>query len=53
MDGRRRPVRDDLGRDARAGGVLTVAGGVLLVGGWWGDLTIQLRSWAAGFSSAV
>ena len=35
------------------GGALLVAIGILLVGGWWDVLTIQLRVWAGGFATVV
>ncbi len=37
----------------RAGGVLLIAVGVLLVGGWWDALTIQLRVWVSGFGTVI
>lgn len=37
----------------RIGGVLLIVLGVLLVGGWWDDLTIYLRVWVGGFATVV
>jgi len=37
----------------RAGGVMLLAVGVLLVGGWWDALTIQLRVWTSGFGTVI
>jgi cytochrome c-type biogenesis protein len=37
----------------RVGGGMLVVVGVLLVTGWWNDLSVQLRSWALDFQTAV
>lgn len=37
----------------RIGGAMLLAVGLLLLFGWWDDLTIQLRSWAAGFGTII
>jgi cytochrome c-type biogenesis protein len=37
----------------RAGGLMLVALGLLLLLGWWDPLTISLRAWAGGFVTAV
>lgn len=37
----------------RVGGVMLIAIGVLLVGGWWNEVTIQLRVWTSGFTTAI
>lgn len=37
----------------RVGGVLLIVLGVLLVGGWWDELTIQLRVWVGSFATVV
>jgi cytochrome c-type biogenesis protein len=37
----------------RAGGGMLVVLGLLLVTGWWNDLSIHLRSWALDFETAV
>ena len=37
----------------RAGGVMLVTLGVLLVTGWWGQMTVLLRSWVGGFTPVL
>lgn len=37
----------------RAGGVMLIVIGVLLVGGWWNHLTVQLRVWTTGFAPVI
>lgn len=37
----------------RIGGAMLLAVGMLLLFGWWDDITIQLRSWAAGFGTII
>jgi cytochrome c-type biogenesis protein len=37
----------------RSGGALLVVLGVLLVTGWWTDLSIQMRVWAGAFETAL
>lgn len=37
----------------RVGGTMLILIGLLLLGGWWDDLTIQLRAWAAGFGTVI
>jgi len=37
----------------RLGGAMLVAVGLLLLLGWWDDLTITLRAWAAGFETVL
>jgi len=40
-------------RVMQIGGIMLIAIGVLLVGGWWNDVTIQLRVWTSGFTTAI
>lgn len=37
----------------RMGGAMLLAVGLLLLTGWWDELTIQLRVWAAGFGTVI
>jgi cytochrome c-type biogenesis protein len=37
----------------RVGGAMLVLLGVMLVTGWWTDLSIELRIWVAGFEPAL
>ena len=37
----------------RLGGAMLVVVGLLLVTGWWSELTIQLRIWVSGYTTAV
>lgn len=46
-------VRSHYALVTRIGGGLLVLIGVLLLTGWWDDLTIWMRTWAAGFSPVL
>jgi len=49
LDGARRHYR----LITHLGGAMLVAVGTLLLLGWWDDLTITLRAWAAGFETVL
>ncbi|REE98019.1 cytochrome c biogenesis CcdA family protein [Thermomonospora umbrina] len=37
----------------RVGGGMLVTIGLLLVTGWWGDLTLEMKSWIGGFETVI
>lgn len=37
----------------RLGGVMLIVIGILLVSGWWNDVTIQLRIWTSRYSTVI
>ena len=36
-----------------AGGTMLITMGVLLVSGWWADLTISMQQWISGFDVII